>query len=65
MSSFAVRTFSNNYQLINCLWLIYKQFSLIVKHPVYLCVHISIVLMLPHSPQVFLGFAAVEKEEAI
>ena len=27
MSSFAVRPFSNNYQLINCLWLIYKQFS--------------------------------------
>ena len=34
MFSFAVRTFSNNYQLINCLWLIYKQFSLIEKHPV-------------------------------
>ena len=25
----------NFYQVINCLWLIYKQFSLIVKHPVY------------------------------
>ena len=31
----------------------------------YLCVHISIVLILPLSPQVFLGFAAVEKEGAI
>ena len=34
ISSFAV-TICNNYQLINCLWLIYKQFSLIEKHPLY------------------------------
>ena len=44
MSSFAVRTFNNNHQLINSLWLIYKQFSLIVKHPVYLYIHAFIFI---------------------
>ena len=46
MSSFAVRPFNNNYLLINCLWLIYKQFSLIVKHPVYMHFHSYIILIL-------------------
>ena len=46
MSSFAVRTFNNNHQLINCLWLIYKQFSLIVKHPVYHGVNAGVLLSL-------------------